>query len=1082
MLGVGLESMSEDAPRGIASTWTPPSVEELAERFPELELLELLGRGGMGAVYKARQKALDRLVAVKILPPEIGENPAFADRFAREAQALARLNHPNIVTVHDFGERDGLYFFMMEFVDGVTLRQLLETGRVSSREALAIVPQICDALQCAHDQGIVHRDIKPENILMDRQGNVKIADFGLAKLVFSEEEMSARAAETDADGSVHTLAAVGTPAYMAPEQVEHPGEVDHRADIYALGVVFYQMLTGELPGKELEPPSRRGVQIDVRLDEIVLQALEKNPQRRYSQISILKTRVEDVSAAMAASKPPSVSRLGTASPSIRESRRSSTPGGRTCGEPDPSAAPATTRRTNTKTVQAAIAGILTVILAGIIGTVGYLINVVPKAMAVWADEERALDGSQQLMANASRLCQQSGFFFLPVLLLGFVGALAWLVMALRGMRKRGRWVLLLGLGVAALLTFAELKTTLSNALAPDVPERDEIPTSPEARAVDAAEAFLSAVAEGDRAALGSLVAPAIQDEVFNSLDQFSEGDRDVLRGLRIRSWNQWVYHAIALTHPFMALDKDHENVMLFRLKLSQDGWVIDKYESSPADQAKDRYQELRSWTQLRSSMARHEYRNAPAGDHPTTEQAAERSKQQTVVRENAMLFWAGIAGVLLLGFPLTIAAVVWIAVGAKKGYALGRAALTLSVFGLGLGCLCVVLHVGVAAFSVVLGGCETAALIMGLRSWKTRAGKAAVIVVLSVGLLTGLALFKQERALSGHPAPLARSPHRLRSLPTEQVIEAGLADPESPWVWQELEERAEDNRLTAKEAGSTVAGLTAWIERSKGRDQPLNWKGGLLTALHRKHLLTDTQQADLLVALHGEPRIDRLPRIRTDVRRLTVTGSLSCTFDRNLFDAVLLNEIRSVTLDGTPVSMQRTFFGGNHPRYQVRLDLPKLEPGAHTVAIEVESGLFAGADVVGLDQKTAAKDWPAAKRRWTRTGKAELLVYDEEAEVVTLVDTPELNPRRDDGLSIKTVSIHSAGAGSKARATIVFVATTALQVPVSADISLRLGEATFPCGSLWVFSRKTCRQMCAMDHRPRTPKCLPLRTESREAG
>ena len=140
----------------------------------------------MGAVYKARQRELDRVVALKILPPGIGQDPAFAERFTREAKALAKLNHPGIVTLYEFGKADGLFFFLMEFVDGVTLRQLLEGERISAREALAIVPQICDALQYAHDQGIVHRDIKPENILLDRQGRVKVADFGLAKLVGTE--------------------------------------------------------------------------------------------------------------------------------------------------------------------------------------------------------------------------------------------------------------------------------------------------------------------------------------------------------------------------------------------------------------------------------------------------------------------------------------------------------------------------------------------------------------------------------------------------------------------------------------------------------------------------------------------------------------------------------------------------------------------------------------------------------------------------------------------------------------------------------------------------------------------------------
>jgi uncharacterized protein (TIGR03067 family) len=288
--------------------FTPPGVEELARKFPQLEIIELIGRGGMGAVYKARQKELDRIVALKILPPGIGDDAAFAERFAREAKALARLNHPGIVTIHDFGRADGLYFFVMEFVDGVNLRQLLASSRVSPREALAIVPQICDALQFAHDQGIVHRDIKPENILLDRRGRVKVADFGLAKLVESNvpltpslspsagEVVAGRPGEEKTPGLTDAGKVMGTPAYMAPEQREHPGEVDHRADIYALGVVFYQLLTGELPGKSMEPPSKK-VQIDVRLDEVVMRALEQKPELRYQQVSEVKTMVETIAAA-----------------------------------------------------------------------------------------------------------------------------------------------------------------------------------------------------------------------------------------------------------------------------------------------------------------------------------------------------------------------------------------------------------------------------------------------------------------------------------------------------------------------------------------------------------------------------------------------------------------------------------------------------------------------------------------------------------------------------------------------------------------------------------------------------------------
>ena len=171
---------------GSASSFNPPSIEELAGIFSQFEILELIGKGGMGVVYKVRQIDLDRIVALKILPPAIGETPGFSDRFAREAKALAKLNHPGIVTIHEFGQTSSsplLYFILMEFVDGVNLAQLMRNGRISPREALAIVPQICDALQFAHDQGIVHRDIKPENILLDRLGRVKVADFGIAKVV-----------------------------------------------------------------------------------------------------------------------------------------------------------------------------------------------------------------------------------------------------------------------------------------------------------------------------------------------------------------------------------------------------------------------------------------------------------------------------------------------------------------------------------------------------------------------------------------------------------------------------------------------------------------------------------------------------------------------------------------------------------------------------------------------------------------------------------------------------------------------------------------------------------------------------------
>ena len=302
---------------GNSPRFVPPTVEELGSKFPQLDILKFVGQGGMGAVYKARQKQLERVVALKILPPGIGEDPAFAERFTREAKALAKLNHPGVVTIYEFGCADGLYFFLMEFVDGLNLRQLLDGGRVSPREALAIVPQICDALQYAHDNGIVHRDIKPENILLDRQGRVKVADFGVAKLV-GDAEATASGSPTLAAAVTEAGQVMGTPQYMAPEQREHPGEVDHRADIYSLGVVFYQMLTGQLPGRSVEAPSRK-VQIDVRLDAVVLRALEKKPELRYQQASDVKTMVETIAttppAAGSAGVPPVIPCDAPTSPS-----------------------------------------------------------------------------------------------------------------------------------------------------------------------------------------------------------------------------------------------------------------------------------------------------------------------------------------------------------------------------------------------------------------------------------------------------------------------------------------------------------------------------------------------------------------------------------------------------------------------------------------------------------------------------------------------------------------------------------------------------------------------------------------------
>jgi len=304
-VALGSEAGNPDAPKERIPAVAPA---ELARHFPQLEIVELLGQGGMGAVYKARQRNLDRWIALKVLPPHSASDPGFAERFNREARALARLSHPSIVAVYDFGQANGLHYVIMEYVDGLNLRQLEQAGKLPPREALQIIPQICEALQFAHDEGIVHRDIKPENVLLDKKGRVKIADFGLARILGREPESFRLTGAKDL---------MGTPHYMAPEQIEHPQAVDHRADIYSLGVVFYEMLTGELPLGRFAPPSKK-VQVDVRLDEVVLRSLERDVELRYQNASDVKSDVETITNSGRADAPVSFGMAGPPTSTDRE--------------------------------------------------------------------------------------------------------------------------------------------------------------------------------------------------------------------------------------------------------------------------------------------------------------------------------------------------------------------------------------------------------------------------------------------------------------------------------------------------------------------------------------------------------------------------------------------------------------------------------------------------------------------------------------------------------------------------------------------------------------------------------------------
>jgi serine/threonine protein kinase len=260
----------QSTPTG-SCAFSPPDPLELEADLPDFDVIGLVGQGGMGAVYKARHRGLDRVVAIKILPRHESANPERAERFQREARALARLKHEHIVMAFDIGSTDHYSYFVMELIDGPNLRQLLAAGELPPERALTIAQEICEGLRYAHENGVIHRDIKPENVLIDPSGRAKIADFGLAKLF---EPNGAQPALTS------TRQRMGTPHYMAPEQTESPQSADHRSDIYALGVLTYEMLTGELPIGVFDPPSKKCA-VDAPVDDVVLRALAKDPERRF---------------------------------------------------------------------------------------------------------------------------------------------------------------------------------------------------------------------------------------------------------------------------------------------------------------------------------------------------------------------------------------------------------------------------------------------------------------------------------------------------------------------------------------------------------------------------------------------------------------------------------------------------------------------------------------------------------------------------------------------------------------------------------------------------------------------------------
>jgi len=260
-------------------SFQPPGPEELAAMLPQYDISHLIAAGGMGAVYAGVQRALDRPVAIKILPPGAARDGESIERFRTEAKAMARLNHANIPAVYDFDVSRGYCYLVMEFIEGVTVHQLITGKELTPDATYGLITQVCEALQFAHQRGIVHGDIKPSNLLVTPDGMVKLADFGLAQLT------GPGAATTE------TYSPMGTPEYAAPELWNPHAVMDHRADLYSLGCVFYEMLTETIPQGQFELPAAR-FKLDPRVDSIIIRCMQQKPALRYQSAADIRADIE----------------------------------------------------------------------------------------------------------------------------------------------------------------------------------------------------------------------------------------------------------------------------------------------------------------------------------------------------------------------------------------------------------------------------------------------------------------------------------------------------------------------------------------------------------------------------------------------------------------------------------------------------------------------------------------------------------------------------------------------------------------------------------------------------------------------
>ncbi len=336
-------------------TFAAPDPATLSSLFPGYDIECLIATGGMGAVYRAVQRSLDRVVAIKILPREFGADPTFRESFEAEAKAMAKLNHPNLIGVFDFGEVDGMLFIIMEFVSGGSLYHHAYGHAMDGMIAAQMVSAVCDGLSHAHEHGILHRDIKPANILLDNQTRPKIGDFGLARVIGKQVE----AGET----------VYGTPHYTAPEVVSHPGSVDARADIFSIGVMLHELLTGKLPATDPRPPSAISG-CDMRFDAIVKRATNPLPNLRYLNAASMAKDLKGVLEALNAAK----ARASVAPGANRPGARASSPAPYHVA-PSPAANRPVRRppATSVQSKKGGSSGVIVVVLILIAAAAGYVV-------------------------------------------------------------------------------------------------------------------------------------------------------------------------------------------------------------------------------------------------------------------------------------------------------------------------------------------------------------------------------------------------------------------------------------------------------------------------------------------------------------------------------------------------------------------------------------------------------------------------------------------------------------------------------------------------------------------------------------